>query len=243
MSSESDNEDSGEMREEMLSDQETEGDNNSSDSDPDPDPDPKLDVDFDKAFDKGRPKGRVFLPQEGEAWKGALKELRVPTLNLQENPSPLSVLQFLYDMERYRTDDKVVQSLILQKALLGTREAEWCLKTDYDFERIKTRILHWMMHTEAWKQVKHKLENGERLSSDIETHIRLFKLVAKYMGLKAESETTKEYFIQSIGMSILPPAATRNDDGTFKKFHVIERLAKVNETLFNQPQTKLPGGR
>jgi len=78
--------------------------------------DPKLQVTFDPTFDEGMEKGHLILPPESVIWT-TISTLETPTIDLDQNPSPVTVLQFIHDMESYRTPSKMVEQLIVQKKL------------------------------------------------------------------------------------------------------------------------------
>ena len=79
---------------------------------------------------------------------------------------------------------------------------------------------------------KKQTGKGEKVvRSHSDTHIRMVKLVSKFVGLKAEDQATKRYFVLSMGAQVLPPAMVRQDNGKFKpkfkSFKVIEQPAKA----------------
>jgi len=89
-----------------------------------------------------------------------------------------------------------------------------------------------MMKQKDWIRVKGDLELGNPLSDNLNTHIFFFKLVATYMGLIAESDETKQLFIDSV--KCLSMEAVRKPDGRFKSFPEI-----VQAALYNKPQFEL----
>ena len=71
-----------------------------------------------------------------------------------------------------------------------------------------------------------KLEKGDPLSDDLIEHIILFRNVAMYKGMHAESEQTKRLFIKALRG--FPIEAARNKEGQFKSFDEIVQMAMDN---------------
>lgn len=113
-------------------------------------------------------------------------------------------------------DDEEQQAILLQMALKGKREYEWCLKCNNDFDRVMKRIGHWMRHRDAWVEVTAKISRCERLSADFEQHMRYFKLIAMHMHMKKGASRTKELFIKSLGPEIIRPAEAKRE-GRYKE--------------------------
>ena len=196
------------------------------------DPETKLDFDPDSAFDEPGRIGSALLPPPNKLWT-LVDSLGIPTIDLGTNPSPLVILQFVYDMERYKVEDETVRKLILTKALRGHREKEWCRKLNYHFDKIMNKILYRMMQTKEWIDLKGRLEMGEKFGEDVESHIHYFRLIAKYMGLKAESDRTKSLFVKSLGPEIMHPLLARKKDGrSYKNFADIVRAAQSCNAIY-----------
>jgi len=101
-------------------------------------------------------------------------------------------------------------------------------------------LVNWLYKQEDWNNQKRKLEKGELLDDDLPTHIRRFKLIAMYMGLKPEDVETKMSFIRSIPGMSMNEVYTR--EGTFRTFHEIEKVAlqsKLQFDRFNQMKTEI----
>lgn len=126
------------------------------------------------------------------------KLIRLPTINIDDNPSSIKVLEFWYSIQAYRELDPVTMRLFLDHAFQGNRGSAWCERTAYNFTLTCNMLINWMYKQDDWAQVRRKLETGQMLDIDLTTHIRRFKLVAMHMGLKAEDLETKQYFIRSI---------------------------------------------
>ena len=98
---------------------------------------------------------------------------------------------------------------------------------NYHSEMVMNKVLNRIMQTKEWINLKGNLEMGEKFGEDVETHIHYFKLIAKYMGLNAESNRTKSLFVKSLGPEIMHPLLAKEKDGsTYKNFADIVRAAQ-----------------
>jgi len=189
------------------------------------------DEDIDVTFLPKNPPGRVMVPAKNKLWSVDRGTYNLPTLNLDADTSPLTIIDFLDKIRAYKVDDEEQQAILLQMALRGKREYEWCLKCNNDFDRVMKKIGHWMRHRDAWIEVTAKVSRGERLSADFEQHVRYFKLIAMHMHMKKGAPRTKELFVKSLGPEIIRPAEAKSE-GKYKSFTEIERLARENKVLF-----------
>jgi len=172
----------------------------------------------------------ALLPPEKKIWEHVNK-VQVPTIDLSQPPiDPVKVLLFLNDIGKYHYDNRAAQGLILQKALLGKMERGWMVEADYNLDRLIKRILKWIRNTDEWAKLEYEVKTGRTFSSDKEEHIRRFKLVAKYLGYRAEDDVTKDRFIRSLKPFNIPLQPLK-DNGKYKKFSVIEALAKATPSL------------
>jgi len=76
------------------------------------------------------------------------------------------------------------------------------------------------------------MERGKLLSGDLLTHIRYFKQIAMYAGMKSEDEQTKRLFIKSV--SIIPMEGTVDEAGRFKSLEEIIQIALNNKERFER---------
>jgi len=165
-------------------------------------------------------------------WTSDATTLAIPTLNTDEDPSPLAILMFIHKFQKYgNIEDETAKKLVVRKALLGKREAQWAEEKDYEFEPILKKIIKEMRKMPEWVDVQAKLLKSERFDNDIKTHILYFKLIAEYMGLKAEASTTKRTFVKSLGPQILPPSSAVTNKGRFLTFHKLEKSALMNADM------------
>jgi len=193
----------------------------------------RLEVEVDPEFDEPGRIGSAAAMLPEKIWN-VIGQLDIPTINLGDNPSPKAILDFVYQMERYRGLEKARLGPIMMKAFQGDREQGWCQQYGYDYEPIWKLMINWMLEKEEWIDLKMKLEKGERLGDDLDTHIKFFKLVAKYSGLRAEDDRTKRLFLKSVGPTVIPAILARQEDQTFRSFPSILRMARENKAMFDE---------
>ena len=87
-----------------------------------------------------------------------------------------------------------------------------------------------MKNRDDWVALKGNLDRGRLLSDNLTAHIRYFKQVAMYAGMKAESDDTKELFIKT--MSLIPMEGVKDGENKYKSFYEIVKIAKDNKTRF-----------
>ena len=194
------------------------------------DPETMLEFEPDRAFDSHV--GTAKLPPAQKIWE-VMGSMRVPTINTDETPSPITVLQFVFDMEKYRGTDDEVRAAILTYAFQGREGGQWCTLFDYDFDKLMNKLLNRMMWSREWIDLKAKWEKSEKLARDLPTHIHYFKLIAKYMGVRAESERTKRIFVNSVGSGVLPNATALDYNGRYKSFKTLEQVALTSKARFD----------
>ena len=83
-------------------------------------------------------------------------------------------------MQRYKVDQKELIEPILTTACKGELESGWCISLDFDFDRVMNRIVEWMTRQKDWLRARMMLEAGERLSDDLEQHLKYFNMIARF---------------------------------------------------------------
>ena len=197
------------------------------------DPEPKLNIVLDKRYQRGIvSKERIPIPPGDKVW-GYLSSLSIPSINLQASPSALAVLDFLCGIRYYLVEDETARTMVLQKACQGPLEASWCIKTRFNFAKIETRFISWMLETDSWMATTQRLIGKKPLSKDLKTHIKHFNLVAMYMGLPMDSDYTKKLFIGSIGPN-LKPGDYVDGDGSMLPLLTIESKVQAYDNMLSQ---------
>ena len=196
------------------------------------DPEACLQFEVDLEFDDPVQDNAVVIPSKIDRVLPALSGLGVPTINPSVGPKPLEVLEFIDHLREYEKLDRARLNILMKFAFKGDLGQKWYHRFGGDYELMKNKLLNWMMHSQEWLDLNAKLVRGERFSDDMETHIRHFKLVAKYMGLKAESDVTKRCFIRSVGPKVITPMLVRKKDMSFKSLQTIMRMALDNQEMF-----------
>ena len=79
-----------------------------------------LDFKVDKSFDE--PEWDAYLPPSAKIVEG-FNSLKIPQINTDQKPTPMTILQFVYDMMGYRRMDPAVKKPVMAKAFQG-RDAE-----------------------------------------------------------------------------------------------------------------------
>ena len=102
------------------------------------------------------------------------------------------MLKFVDDMRKYRGVERTARDAILNKAMKGSQGKEWCYKFGHDFDYVINKLINQMMQREDWKDLMVKMVRGESFAESLEEHLKYFKLVAKYMGMRAEDQLTKK---------------------------------------------------
>ena len=180
--------------------------------------------------------GLTFTGDE-EDWfvEGYVEPEFMPKINLDENPSPIAILTFLQKLKGLvKTKRMDILQLIYDSALLGPMEQGWAREANFEFSKIEQMFLNWMWRTTSWNQTMFDLREGKRFDDNLTTHISIFNLVAKHMGLRAEDELTKFYFAKSVGMN---PMWIFDGSGNLRTFEGIVILAKQNELFKTQPSS------
>lgn len=200
------------------------------------DPEACLQYEVDTGFDDPVQDNSDAIPKRIDRVLPALTSLGVPSINPTEESKPLEVLEFIDRLREYQNLDKARLNILMKYAFKGSLGQKWYHRFGGDYKLMVNKLLNWMMHSQEWLDLNAKLVRGERFSSDMETHIRNFKLVAKYMGLKAESDVTKRCFIRSVGPKVITPMLVRKKDMSFKSLQTIMRMALDNQEMFTNPE-------
>jgi len=188
---------------------------------------------MDKTFDIGLVNPAYPLPGKDKIWN--FIKAHAPTINLQTNPSAIDILLFLRELRRFlNTSDKQILLLIFENCLVGPLEKTWSKEADYDIEKIEQKFINWIWLSNSWNKTMFELREGKRFADALATHIDIFKIVAKHMGLKAEDELTKRYFAKSVGIN---PMQLFDSDGKLIPFRQLEEIASRGETFHTvEPQ-------
>jgi len=75
-----------------------------------------------------------------------------------------------------------------------------------------------------------KLEQGEAFSPDLGMHIHRFRMVATYMGLRADRDEIKQLFIDSV--QGCPMEGTKDANRKYKSLIEIMQIALDNKRRF-----------
>ncbi len=200
------------------------------------DPEACLQYEVDTGFDDPVQDNSDAIPTRIDRVLPALSSLGVPSINPTEVSEPLEILEFIDRLREYQNLDKARLNILMKYAFRGSLGQKWYHRFGGDYELMVNKLLNWMMHSQEWLDLNAKLVRGERFSSDMETHIRNFKLVAKYMGLRAESDVTKRCFIRSVGPKVITPMLVRKKDMSFKSLQTIMRMALDNQEMFTNQE-------
>jgi len=192
------------------------------------DPDTVLTKKIDLSFIKGELR-KIPLPPTRRIWS-EIQHIPTPMIDMDTSPKTLDILQFLYGMRAFPIHDDEIMIPIMTKALKGTLGQAWMDTAYGDCEKTLNVMANWMMKQSDWITTKAKLEQGKTFSNDLTVHIHYFKLVAMYMGLKAESDETKQLFIKSLRPMAL--SGIRKSNGSFKTFPEIVQVALMNKHDF-----------
>ncbi len=205
-----------------------------------PDPEARLYITTDPAFDETHP---AIIPQipKGSSAFSWVEKFDFPSINTDENPSALAVLTFVHDILPYKDVEPSVLQLILSKAIRGSEGRSWCRTFRFNFDCIISKLINRMMQEKEWEDLICKVIKGVRFSDDIETHIRTFKMVAKYMGMEADDERTKRLFIKSMGPGVLLPSTVVNRSGKTEAFKKLVQMALANRAAFSQVAQEAQG--
>ena len=140
-----------------------------------------LDFKVDKSFDE--PEWDAYLPPSAKIVEG-FNSLKIPQINTDQKPTPMTILQFVCDMMGYRRMDPAVKKPVMAKAFQGRDAERWCRQFNYNLEMTMCKLLNRMFEKSEWIDLKGKWEKGEKLAKDLDRHIHFFKLIAKYWGEK-----------------------------------------------------------
>jgi len=88
-----------------------------------------------------------------------------------------------------------------------------------------------MKSQQSWIEQKYRWESGGYFSSDIDAHIRYFKMIARINGHEAGDDVTKAAFTKSIGIN---PAIVVDDEGRYKSFQTLEKIARSSADFFSK---------
>ena len=193
------------------------------------DPDMKLLRPVDPAFEQGTGEVRICERTMIRACT-AVEKMVIPTIDVDANPDVQKVIHFVMEMKRFKAEKKEELMPVMMKAFQGAKGKSWCAITGYDMEKTLNLLLNWMMQRDDWFALSNKLEKGDPLSDDLIEHIILFRNVAMYKGMHAESEQTKRLFIKALRG--FPIEAARNKEGQFKSFDEIVQMAMDNKKTF-----------
>ena len=193
------------------------------------DPDTVLRKKIDKSFLTDDDVAKIKLPQADQVYK-IVDKLPIPQIDVNANPNTLTTVQFLYEMMAFADNDPQSLRPVVAKAFQGTTGKSWCSSTQYDLTKTTNLLTNWMWKRQDWIDTKGKLELGKPLSDNLVTHIHYFRLIAMYMGLEAESEETKQLFIDSV--KCLPMDRARDADGKLRSLREIMQEALMNKHRF-----------
>ena len=192
------------------------------------DPDTVLTKQIDLSFIQGEVR-KIPLPPARRIWS-EVQHIPTPMIDMDTSPKTMEILQFLYEMRAFPIHENEIMIPIMTKALKGTLGRAW-METAYgDCEKTLNVMANWMMKQPDWITTKARLELGKTFSNDLTVHIHYFKLVAMYMGLKAESDETKQLFIKTLRPMAL--SGVRKSNGSFKTFPEIVQVALMNKHDF-----------
>lgn len=192
------------------------------------DPDTILGFSIDPTFLKTQQVNPMKISPD-KIWK-VLKELPIPVIDLDTNPSTIAIMQFVREMSMFSLEDHEVERAIVGKAFQGTVAKEWCQSTLFNYEKLLNKLINWMKRQPDWIQTQVNLQQGRLLNKDITVHIQLFRLVAMYSGLRADSIQTKMLFMNSVkGMSM---TEVKNTNGSFKTLEEIFQIASSNKAHY-----------
>ena len=155
----------------------------------------------------------------------------VPMINVDTKPPAVNVMDFVRTLWTFPKDKPEWSYAILNMAFQGPTGKAWCMEARYDFFRVINRLAEWLQQQDDWHQLRAKLEKGQALSDDMSTHINLFRPVAMFMGLKADSDQTKLLFIRSLGGFSID--SMRTADGHLKDLSEMFSAARFNCRSFN----------
>jgi len=83
------------------------------------------------------------------------------------------------------------------------------------------------------------LEAGERLSDELEQHLKHFGMIARYSRMKAESVMTKRLLMASLSET-LRKTEVQGEDHKLKTFKEMIQLALDNKEIFNRAAKNKP---
>jgi len=149
----------------------------------------------------------------------------------ERNPGTLAILDFIYRMQRYRVKEPIEPVLIT--ACQAELERGWCATIEFEFDKAMRKIIEWMMHRKDWILTKVKLESEEKLSDDLEKHLKYFGMIAKYTYMRAESDRTKKLLMESL-QETLRNTEDRDKHHRYKKYDEIIQLTTENKDMFNK---------
>jgi len=173
------------------------------------DPDAVLKIGIDPEFDEPGRAGSAPLPPIEQLWQ-ASAHMDLPKINIDEKPSTLQVIDFVFRMEIYKGLDKERARAILSKVFEGKTSQDWCIRLGYDLDKVINKLINWM----------HSSERPE-IQNDLEEHIHYFKQVAKYMGFKIIDEKMIQAFLKSLGPEVLNPTTVWTQANEFLPFKEI----------------------
>jgi len=110
------------------------------------------------------------------------------------SPSALSVVEAIKCIWSYPLENDQWKDPILSTVFAGPTASAWCPDNHYKIMDIMSELAEWLWSRDDWHQLTTKVAKGEPLSDNLNTHIQLFKVVAMFMGMDAESDRTKQLF-------------------------------------------------
>ena len=183
--------------------------------------------------EEGTKENGIAMIKERLAAIKLVSKIAVPTLNLQTASKPFEIIQFVRELDKYRTCGKLILEQILTKALIGEIGQAWCMSNDYNYEQIRKNLLERLEKSHDWVELKVKMESGMALSEDLDMHIARFKEIAYARGLDLENEQVKEYFVKSMPPAF-HPRILKNSEGQFLSFSELEHFAQEGKQCFEE---------